>query len=131
ARILEVNLRDHARLARVRNVEDRGTELRAVRQVTDVGVIAYDAHLPGARQVQTREALDVLGKRGLHAPDGISLRRAPGSWPGSSPALRSSPGHGRSRQECSSPAPVDRKGSALEPRLPNGPGRRAGRPGNA
>jgi hypothetical protein len=52
ARILEMNLRDHARLARVGHVQDRGAELRAVREVADVGVVAYDTHLPGARQVE-------------------------------------------------------------------------------
>ena len=59
-RILEMDLRHHARPARVGHVQDRGAELRAVREVADVGVVALDADLSRPRQVEPPEPFHVF-----------------------------------------------------------------------
>jgi len=67
SRIVETDLRHDPGLARIRYVEDRGAELRAVREMADVSVIAGDVHLTRTRQVEMPKPPDVPGKRRFHS----------------------------------------------------------------
>src|SRR6185503_12113055 len=55
-RVLEMVLRNDAGLPRIRHVDDRATQLRAVRDMADVGVPAGNVHLACAWQVEMPES---------------------------------------------------------------------------
>ena len=61
-RVFDKNLRYDARILRIGDVEDAGAELLLVRDVADGAVAAFDIHLAGARQIEMRQAFDVMGK---------------------------------------------------------------------
>jgi hypothetical protein len=55
---------DHARVARIGNVENRRAEKIAVGDVPDEGVPVADGDLPRAGEIKMREAPHLAGKRG-------------------------------------------------------------------
>ena len=59
--VVERDGRDHARVRRIGNVDDRGAEVVLVRDVPDIGMRAGDAHLSRAGQVDVSEPADVAG----------------------------------------------------------------------
>ena len=71
SRIVERDGRDHARIDRIGDVDDRRAELLRIRDVTDVSVTAGHADLPGTGQVEMAEAEDIAGERG-----GTALHRS-------------------------------------------------------
>ena len=63
SRIVERDGRDHARIARIGDVDDRRAEQVLVRDVAHIGVVPGDRHLAGARHIQMREAADLVRQR--------------------------------------------------------------------
>ena len=61
--VVERDGRHHARVLRVRDVDDRGAALLGVRDMPDIGVRARQADLAGARQIEVAEAADIAGER--------------------------------------------------------------------
>ncbi len=59
--VVERDGRDHARIGGIGNVDDRGAEVVLVRDVADIGMLARDAHLSRAGQVDMSEPADVTG----------------------------------------------------------------------
>src|SRR5207302_254579 len=57
--LVDRDLGEELGLARIGHVEDRGAEALLVGDVADVGVLAGDVDLPGARQLEARQALHV------------------------------------------------------------------------
>jgi len=55
--LVDRDLAQELRLARIRDVEDRGAEAVLVGDVADVGKPTFDSDLAGARQLEAREAL--------------------------------------------------------------------------
>jgi hypothetical protein len=72
-----MDLRHDPGLARVGNVDDRGTKLLLVREVPEISVMAGDVHLACARQLETRHALDVKVQSAQQQPFKRPLRRQP------------------------------------------------------
>src|SRR5262249_4208105 len=68
--VVEMDLRHDARCARVGNMEDRRSELPRVRNVADIGIVARDVNLAGARQLKACEARDTV--RELHRAHGMN-----------------------------------------------------------
>ena len=68
-----VMVADHARIGGIGNVDDRGAEVVLVRDVPDIGVIAGDADLSGAGQVEMAEAADVAGHGWFGSLDDVQI----------------------------------------------------------
>ena len=62
-RIVERDGRDHARVAGIGDVDDGGAEPVLVGDVAHIGVTARDRHLAGARNVEMREAANLVRQR--------------------------------------------------------------------
>ncbi len=60
--IVERDGGDHARLAWIGDVDDRGAEVIRVRDVPDIGVGADDRDLAGAGKIEMAQAADVTGE---------------------------------------------------------------------
>jgi hypothetical protein len=71
--VVEGDGRDHARVGGIGNVDDRGAEVVLVRDVPDIGALAGDTHLPGARQLDVPEPADVAGHGGLGSLDDVHV----------------------------------------------------------
>src|SRR4029077_7996740 len=89
ARIVERDRRDHARMTRIRNIDDGGAEPVLVRDVTHIGVMSRDGDLTGARHVEVREAADFVracagvGHQSSRAP--AAFTTAPAGAPAACP----------------------------------------------
>ena len=59
-RIVQVDLADDHRLARIRDVDNGSSQLRLVRNMADIRMVAGHAHLACARQLHAGEAGNVL-----------------------------------------------------------------------
>ena len=82
-RVVEKNLREHARILRIAHVENGRAEPLLVRDVADVGVIPGHRHLPRAGEVQVREAGDVASEVLGGAVHWSSAGRVAGFYQGS------------------------------------------------
>src|SRR5262249_53727467 len=62
-RIVERDGGDHARRARIGDVDDRGAELARARDVPDIGMRGGHAHLAGTGKIEVAEPTGVAGER--------------------------------------------------------------------
>src|SRR5207248_4081353 len=78
--LVDGDLADELRMARVRHVEDRGAELLPVGDMADVRVLAGDVNLARARQLQARNALHIARelRRARYAPHRAMIARPRG-----------------------------------------------------
>ena len=65
--VADVDCRNHARIGRIGDVEDRGAEIVLIRNVSDKGILAGDGDLAGAGQIEMADAPHIAGERAVRA----------------------------------------------------------------
>src|SRR5260370_32850493 len=80
--IIERHGRDHARLARIGNINDGGAEMIVVGNMPDEGMAVADRDLTCSGEIKMAQAADIAGERRLrqfdiHAGSSSECRRCP------------------------------------------------------